>query len=81
MHADLFDAVLLNPPYIHDQKIKRYPKEWSDMTDLEEEAERIRINTENLFKDRRFKDLQQIKNSRSKELFNFICDVVEEKGS
>ena len=80
MHGDLIDAVILNPPYVHDPKIKRYPKELSEMKDLDEEIEKIQIRTERLFKDRRIQDLQYIKHPRSKEMYNWICDVVDEQG-
>lgn len=65
------DVLSLAPHYFWDQRIKKYP-DYKD--DLEQEEYKMPVL------DRRTKDLQSIKNLRSRELFSWICDIVDDEG-
>lgn len=71
------DVLSLAPHYVWDQRIRNRPDYSSDPLDDREE---FKFSTEIPVLDRRMKDLQSIKNLRSRELFAWICDVVDDEG-
>lgn len=80
MHADLHDVLPIDSPHLKNPKLKKYPKELKDMSDLDEASLEIAEFSKELLKDRKIRDLQYISNPRSKDLYMWLCDVVDEQG-
>jgi hypothetical protein len=72
--ADMPDVLSIYPLHLMNPKIFSYPTILGDLAkDLKNDIE--------IFIDKRTRDIQLIKNIRSKELYSWISDAVEEHGS
>lgn len=70
--SDLPDALSLFPLHYMNEKIHKYPIELEEDTGYDE--------MDHIYFDRHLKDVEKIRDPRSKEIFMYLADAVDEHG-